>query len=98
VKRRDFFKEIGGRPYCGRECSKRRIRRSSACWRRFHYLLLPEIWTPLGSGLQDIGYFEGRNYTLEFWFADGMVERLPEVPQRRSVSLFHPRFLQKLMK
>jgi len=59
---------------------------------------LPEIWTPLGSGLQDIGYFEGRNYTLEFWFADGMVERLPEVPQRRSVSLFHPRFLQKLMK
>ncbi len=24
------------------------------------------------SGLQDLGYFEGRNYTIEFRFADGM--------------------------
>ena len=32
------------------------------------------------SGLQDFGYFEGRNYTLEFRFADGQVERLPNSP------------------
>jgi putative tryptophan/tyrosine transport system substrate-binding protein len=31
------------------------------------------------SGLQDFGYFEGRNYTLEFRFADGQVERLPKL-------------------
>src|SRR5262245_55592644 len=31
------------------------------------------------SGLQDLGYFEGRNYTLEFRFADGRVERLPKL-------------------
>jgi len=31
------------------------------------------------SGLQDLGYFEGRNYTLEFRFADGQVERLPKL-------------------
>ena len=31
------------------------------------------------SGLQDLGYFEGRNFTLEFRFADGAVERLPKL-------------------
>jgi putative ABC transport system substrate-binding protein len=31
------------------------------------------------SGLQDLGYFEGRNYTLEFRFAGGQVERLPKL-------------------
>jgi ABC-type uncharacterized transport system substrate-binding protein len=31
------------------------------------------------SGLQDFGYFEGRNYTLEFRFADGQVERLTKL-------------------
>jgi putative ABC transport system substrate-binding protein len=31
------------------------------------------------SGLQDLGYFEGRDYTLEFRFADGVVERLPKL-------------------
>ncbi|MFZ0983790.1 MAG: ABC transporter substrate-binding protein [Pseudolabrys sp.] len=31
------------------------------------------------SGLHDLGYFEGRNYTLEFRFADGFFERLPKL-------------------
>jgi ABC-type uncharacterized transport system substrate-binding protein len=31
------------------------------------------------SGLLDLGYFEGRNYTLEFRFADGFFERLPKL-------------------
>jgi ABC-type uncharacterized transport system substrate-binding protein len=31
------------------------------------------------SGLSDLGYFEGRNYTLEFRFADGFFERLPKL-------------------
>ena len=31
------------------------------------------------SGLQDLGYYEGRNYTFEFRFADGLIERLPKL-------------------
>jgi len=33
----------------------------------------------LRSGLQDLGYFEGRNYLLEFRFANGQFERLPKL-------------------
>ena len=33
----------------------------------------------LRSGLLDLGYFEGRNYSLEFRFADGQFERLPKL-------------------
>jgi len=33
----------------------------------------------LRSGLQDLGYFEGRNYLLEFRFANGQSERLPKL-------------------
>jgi putative tryptophan/tyrosine transport system substrate-binding protein len=33
----------------------------------------------LRSGLQDLGYFEGRNYLLEFRFANGQFGHLPKL-------------------
>src|SRR5262245_7158864 len=81
MRRRDFLKAIGSSMVVSWPLSPRAQPTSDL---PVIGVLLPgslaasaRIVDALRSGLQDLGYFEGRNYTLEFRFADGMVERLP---------------------
>src|SRR5882724_9901890 len=37
------------------------------------------LWEPLRQGLRDLGYVEGKNIALEYRFAAGQNERLPEL-------------------
>jgi putative tryptophan/tyrosine transport system substrate-binding protein len=78
VKRREFMSLLGGAaawPLAARAQQAGKIRRIGV-------LLLNRDATVLGpfqQGLQALGYVEGKNVTFEYRYAEGRVERLPDL-------------------
>ena len=55
-----------------------RVWRIGCLWGGSRELLLPLV-EALESGLRDLGYVEGRNVAFEHRFADGKLERMPDL-------------------
>jgi len=39
----------------------------------------PQVWAVFRQGLRDLGYIEGKNIVLEYRYAEGNIQRLPEL-------------------
>ena len=77
LKRREFITLLGGTaawPFAARAQQARKIPRIGVLWPN-----PPATFEFMRQGLQDFGYVEGRNIGFEFRWAEGKLDRLPEL-------------------
>ncbi len=81
IRRREFIFTLGGAaaawPRAARAQQARKIPRIGVLWPN-----PPARFEFMRQGLQDFGYVEGRNIGFEFRWAEGKLDRLPELARR----------------